>query len=165
MRPFSCSGLFSDVARSFGFAFAIGQQLEYIPYYLTYSTPSVISRPRLLVAVLLSKIRLLPAARMAVLSYKSCVITEVILRLFFCAVRLNLTKLGEIPKPEFWSFDPEFSWIRPWVLFFSILSFMTFTLSFCIKLLIYWYTLFVKSRELNFWPQNQQFCTKKRRQR
>ena len=28
---------------------------------------------------------------------------------FFCAVRLNLTKLGEIPKPEFLSFDPEFS--------------------------------------------------------
>ena len=49
-----------------------------IPYYLTYSTPSVISRPQLLVAVLLSKIRLLPAARMAVLSYKSCFITEVI---------------------------------------------------------------------------------------
>ena len=45
----------------------------HIPYYLTYSTPSVISRPRLLVAVLLRKIRLLPAARMTVLSYKSCI--------------------------------------------------------------------------------------------
>ena len=52
--------------------------MRQLPYYLTYNTPSVISRPLLLVAVLLSKIRLLPATRMAVLSYKSCFITEVI---------------------------------------------------------------------------------------
>ena len=53
-----------------------------VPYYLTYNTPSVISRHRLLVAVLLSKIWLLPAARMVVLSYKFCFITEVIRYLF-----------------------------------------------------------------------------------
>ena len=70
---------------------------------------------------------------------------------FFCAVRLNLTKLGEIPKPEFLSFDPEFSEIWPWVFSISILSFIRFTLSFCIKLLTLFYTLFVKSKKLNFW--------------
>ena len=44
---------------------------------LPHPSPSVISRPRLLAAVLLGKTRLLSAARMAVLSYKSCFITEV----------------------------------------------------------------------------------------